>query len=141
MTEKILQALRQGAVPIYHGALNVKELLPHPNAAVLTEDFESVQAAMEYANKVRPVVKIHRFFALPPFSSFLRTASFFFTRLPCAPKRCPLPVPATPGPNRTQRQDTSGVGVSSTTTPTPRIQARKLTNALPSRSTTTSSSG
>jgi len=48
VTEKLWQGLASGAVPIYRGAPDIRSLLPHPDAALLWEDFESVDALAAY---------------------------------------------------------------------------------------------
>jgi hypothetical protein len=52
VSEKIFQALRAGAVPVYLGAPNIKQLLPDPHAAILVDDFPTIDAAMKYAAQV-----------------------------------------------------------------------------------------
>jgi hypothetical protein len=47
-TEKLWRGLAAGAVPVYLGAPNVREYLPAPGAAVLMEDFPSVEALVAY---------------------------------------------------------------------------------------------
>jgi len=48
MTEKVAEPLRSGCVPVYIGAPNVKQLLPHPSAAIHMADFASVKDAAAY---------------------------------------------------------------------------------------------
>lgn len=48
VTEKLWQGLASGAVPIYRGAPDIRTLLPHPDAALLWEDFESVDDLVAY---------------------------------------------------------------------------------------------
>ena len=43
MSEKIYQAFSMGTVPIYYGARNASDLLPHPDAAILIEDFPTIK--------------------------------------------------------------------------------------------------
>lgn len=43
VTEKLWRTLQVGAVPIYLGAPNIEEYLPHPKAAVLVRDYDSVE--------------------------------------------------------------------------------------------------
>lgn len=52
MTEKLWQPLMAGAVPFYYGAPDVKQWLPHPDAAILVSDFDSVLDAARYAKEV-----------------------------------------------------------------------------------------
>lgn len=47
-TEKLWQALAEGAVPVYHGAPDVVASLPAPEAAVIADDFESPAHLAEY---------------------------------------------------------------------------------------------
>jgi alpha-1,3-fucosyltransferase 10 len=47
VTEKLWRSLQVGAVPIYLGAPNIEEYLPHPRAAVLVKDFGSVREVAE----------------------------------------------------------------------------------------------
>ena len=47
VTEKLWRTLQVGAVPIYLGAPNIEEYLPHPRAAVLVKDFGSVEEVAE----------------------------------------------------------------------------------------------
>ncbi len=39
-----------GAIPIYWGASNVNDYLPHPNAIIRVSDFESIEALANYLN-------------------------------------------------------------------------------------------
>lgn len=48
VTEKLWQGLASGAVPIYRGAPDIRSLLPHPDAAVLWDDFETVEELAAY---------------------------------------------------------------------------------------------
>jgi hypothetical protein len=48
VTEKLWDALAYGAVPVYWGAPNVRELLPGANAAVLASDFASIAELAAY---------------------------------------------------------------------------------------------
>jgi hypothetical protein len=52
VSEKIFHALRAGAVPVYIGAPNIRHLLPDPHAAILVDDFPSIDSAMKYASQV-----------------------------------------------------------------------------------------
>jgi len=52
ITEKLWQPLRAGAVPIYWGAPNVRDFLPHPDAAILVEDFSSIADLVAYVKRV-----------------------------------------------------------------------------------------
>jgi hypothetical protein len=48
VTEKLLHALAAGAIPVYHGAENVRDFLPHPDAAILVSDFQDSKDLSEY---------------------------------------------------------------------------------------------
>jgi len=50
VTEKLYQGLRAGSVPIYLGAPNVRDYLPHPDSALLIEDFDNVEDLIEYVS-------------------------------------------------------------------------------------------
>ena len=52
MTEKLWLPLLAGAVPVYHGAPNVREWLPHPDAAIVLADFSDTAAAGAYLRAV-----------------------------------------------------------------------------------------
>lgn len=48
VTEKLLHALAAGSIPIYYGAPNVREYLPHPDAAILVNDFKDSKELSMY---------------------------------------------------------------------------------------------
>lgn len=48
VTEKLWRTLQVGAIPIYLGAPNIHQYLPHSKAAILVKDFDSVAAVAEY---------------------------------------------------------------------------------------------
>jgi len=48
VTEKLYQGLRAGSVPIYLGAPNIHDFLPHPDSVLLIEDFHSIEALVDY---------------------------------------------------------------------------------------------
>lgn len=48
VTEKLWQPLLMGAIPIYWGAPNVNDFLPHPNAIIRVSDFESIEGLANY---------------------------------------------------------------------------------------------
>jgi hypothetical protein len=50
-TEKLYQGLRAGSVPIYLGAPNIRNFLPHPDSALLIEDFDNVEALIDYVKR------------------------------------------------------------------------------------------
>jgi hypothetical protein len=50
VTEKLPQGWEATTVPIYMGAPNIKEYLPHPNSAILTDDFEGPDHLATYLN-------------------------------------------------------------------------------------------
>merc|ERR1712038_1232644 len=52
ITEKLWRTLQVGAVPIYLGAPNIEELLPHENAAVLVKDFSSVKEVADLIHRL-----------------------------------------------------------------------------------------
>lgn len=51
VTEKLYQGLRAGSVPIYFGAPNVRDFLPHPDSALLIDDFDSIDALVDYVKR------------------------------------------------------------------------------------------
>jgi len=51
VTEKLFQGLRAGSVPIYFGAPNIRDFLPHPDSALLIEDFDNVGALIDYVQR------------------------------------------------------------------------------------------
>lgn len=51
VTEKLYQGLRSGSVPIYLGAPNVRDFLPHPDSVLLIEDFDSIHALVDYVKR------------------------------------------------------------------------------------------
>ena len=48
ITEKLLHALAAGSIPVYYGATNVREFLPHPDAAILVNDFKDSHDLSRY---------------------------------------------------------------------------------------------
>jgi GR25 family glycosyltransferase involved in LPS biosynthesis len=48
VTEKLYQGLRAGSVPIYFGATNIRDYLPHPDSVLLISDFESIDVLIDY---------------------------------------------------------------------------------------------
>jgi hypothetical protein len=50
VTEKIYHALSCGIVPVYHGAPNIRQFLPHDDAAILASDFSSPAELADYMN-------------------------------------------------------------------------------------------
>lgn len=48
VTEKLLHALAAGSIPVYYGAQNVRDFLPHPDAAILVNDFKDIQDLSRY---------------------------------------------------------------------------------------------
>ncbi|RYE84752.1 MAG: hypothetical protein EOO65_01725, partial [Methanosarcinales archaeon] len=60
-TEKLWRGLVAGAVPIYWGAPNVRDYLPHPNASILIEDFPSIAAAADYVKRVNADERLWNF--------------------------------------------------------------------------------
>jgi hypothetical protein len=48
VTEKLWQGLAAGAVPIYRGAPDIRALLPHPDAAIMWDDYESADELATY---------------------------------------------------------------------------------------------
>jgi len=52
VTEKLWRTLQVGAVPIYLGAPNIEELLPHQDAAVLVKDYASVKEVAQVIQKL-----------------------------------------------------------------------------------------
>ena len=44
VTEKLWRTLQVGAVPIYLGAPNIEQYLPHPDSAILVKNFHNVSA-------------------------------------------------------------------------------------------------
>ena len=51
VTEMLYQGLRSGSVPIYLGAPNVRDYLPHPDSILLIEDFDSLEALVDYIKR------------------------------------------------------------------------------------------
>ena len=51
VTEKLYQGLRAGSVPIYLGAPNIRDYLPHPDSALLIEDFDDIKALVDYIKR------------------------------------------------------------------------------------------
>jgi hypothetical protein len=51
LTEKLYQGLRAGSAPIYLGAPNVRDFLPHPDSALLIEDFDNIDALVDYVKR------------------------------------------------------------------------------------------
>jgi hypothetical protein len=51
-TEKLYQALYAGVVPVYKGAPNIRDILPHPDAAILVDEFANLTALVEYVDRV-----------------------------------------------------------------------------------------
>lgn len=41
VTEKLLRALAVGTIPVYHGAPNIRDLLPDPDAIIAPDDFDT----------------------------------------------------------------------------------------------------
>jgi hypothetical protein len=52
ITEKLLHALAAGSIPVYFGATNVREFLPHPDAAILVNDFKDSKQLSLYILQV-----------------------------------------------------------------------------------------
>ena len=52
VTEKLWRTLTVGAVPIYLGADNVEDFLPHENSAILVKNFDSPKQVAEYVLSV-----------------------------------------------------------------------------------------
>jgi hypothetical protein len=53
ITEKLWQALQMGAIPVYAlGVLKNREFLPHPDSALIVEDFESIEKLAVYMQQV-----------------------------------------------------------------------------------------
>lgn len=53
ITEKLWQALKMGAIPVYSvGALENRRFLPHPDSALIIEDFESIEHLAKYMQQV-----------------------------------------------------------------------------------------
>ena len=52
VTEKLWRTLQVGAVPIYLGAPNIEELLPHQDAAVLVKDYASAKEVAQVIQKL-----------------------------------------------------------------------------------------
>ena len=54
MTEKLWQPLKMGAIPIYSlsGVLENRKILPHPDSALIIEDFESTEQLAIYMHQV-----------------------------------------------------------------------------------------
>jgi hypothetical protein len=52
ITEKLLQALKAGSVPIYWGDPRVLDVLPHPDAIIHARDFESASELAAYVEHV-----------------------------------------------------------------------------------------
>jgi hypothetical protein len=48
ITEKLMHALSAGCIPVYYGASNVRDFLPHPNAAILVNDFKDSNDLSRY---------------------------------------------------------------------------------------------
>lgn len=48
VTEKLWQALMMGSIPVYWGAPDVTDLLPHPDAIIRVSDFSSLKKLAEY---------------------------------------------------------------------------------------------
>lgn len=59
VTEKIFQSMAAGAIPVYLGTSSIDQYIPHPDAIIKVSDFDTVQALVEYINKVNdsPVLK------------------------------------------------------------------------------------
>jgi GR25 family glycosyltransferase involved in LPS biosynthesis len=51
VTEKLYQGLRSGSVPIYYGAPNIRDYLPHPDSVLLIEDFDSLDSLVDYIKR------------------------------------------------------------------------------------------
>jgi GR25 family glycosyltransferase involved in LPS biosynthesis len=51
VTEMLYQGLRAGSVPIYFGAPNIRDFLPHPDSALLIEDFDNIDALIDYVKR------------------------------------------------------------------------------------------
>jgi len=60
ISEKMFQVLTGGAVPLYHGAPDVRKFLPHPDAAILLQDFKSTREAMHYLIRVSREENLYR---------------------------------------------------------------------------------
>eukprot|EP01133_Synstelium_polycarpum_P003778 gene3778-4357_t len=52
VTEKLWQPMTVGSIPVYLGAPNVRDFLPHPDAAILIEDFKTVNDLVHYLKEV-----------------------------------------------------------------------------------------
>ena len=52
MTEKLFRTFHIGAIPIYKGAPNIREWLPHSKSAILVDDYESPKDLADYINYV-----------------------------------------------------------------------------------------
>lgn len=50
VTEKVWEPLLMGAIPIYWGAPDINDFLPHPDAVIRVSDFDSMQALATYLN-------------------------------------------------------------------------------------------
>jgi hypothetical protein len=64
ITEKLLHALAAGSIPVYLGAPNVRDFLPHPDAAILVNDFKNTEDLSRYILQVaqsRKLVRKHTF--------------------------------------------------------------------------------
>jgi hypothetical protein len=53
VTEKVFHALATGAVPVYRGAPNVREFMPHDDAVIAVADFDSPAHLAEYLRHVQ----------------------------------------------------------------------------------------
>eukprot|EP01133_Synstelium_polycarpum_P000189 gene189-227_t len=52
ITEKLWQPMTVGSIPVYLGAPNVRDYLPDPDAAILIEDFKTVNDLVDYMLEV-----------------------------------------------------------------------------------------
>ncbi len=59
-TEKLYQALYAGVVPVYKGAPNIRNILPHPDAAILVDDFANLTALIQYVDRVNHDEHLYR---------------------------------------------------------------------------------
>jgi hypothetical protein len=60
VTEKLLHALSAGSIPVYYGAPNVRDFLPHPDAAILVNDFKDIKDLSKYLLQISRDVRLVR---------------------------------------------------------------------------------
>jgi hypothetical protein len=52
VTEKVVEGFASTSLPVYMGAPNIDDFLPHPHSVIKTDDFESPQALAVYLHQL-----------------------------------------------------------------------------------------